>query len=355
MGNKNSRAHGLQIGMAWKETCVMSERVKLVNEYLSGEYGISELALEYEVSRKTVYKWIGPALLLTVGGAALADGSRAPRTHPNAVALELERALLELKARRPLWGAPKLRHKLLEQFGPERCPAESTVSELLRRHGLSRVGRRRRRAVPSEQPFGHCLGANEVWCADFKGWFRTGDGKKCTPLTISDAYSRYLLCCQGLDGETGVVTAQPLFIATFREYGMPRQRSGPTTGRPFATTGLAGLELAGGVVGPLMGIGLERIEPRSAAAKWPSRADASDTQRGHGQAAAAPVCGCSKKAFDEFRQEYNQERPHEALEQRVPAKIYGPSARPYPERLPDQGALIPTSGKKRSWSAKLAK
>ena len=125
--------------MAWKETCVMSERVRLMNDYLSGEYAISEVAMEYAVSRKTVYKWI--SRYEAGGWSALADASRAPRMHPNAVAVEMERALLELKARRPLWGAPKLRHKLLEQVGPERCPAESTVSEILRRHGLSRVGR----------------------------------------------------------------------------------------------------------------------------------------------------------------------------------------------------------------------
>jgi transposase InsO family protein len=318
--------------MAWKETCVMSERVKLINDYLSGEHAISELALEYEVSRKTVYKWIGRQV--AAGWAALADESRAPRTHPNAVALEVERALLDLKARRPLWGAPKLRHKLLEQFGPERCPAESTVSELLRRHGLSRVGRRRRRAVPSEQPFGQCLGANEVWCADFKGWFRTGDGNKCTPLTISDAYSRYLLCCQGLDGQTGMVTVQPLFIATFREYGMPRAIR-TDNGPPFATSGLAGLsQLA--VWWVRLGIGLERIEPGE-----PQQNGRHERMhRTLKEAAAKPPRAslrAQQNAFDEFRQEYNEERPHEALEQRVPARIYGRSPQTYPERLPDQG------------------
>ncbi|HTA30902.1 MAG TPA: helix-turn-helix domain-containing protein, partial [Candidatus Cybelea sp.] len=177
--------------MAWKETCVMSERVRLLNDYLSGDYAISELAVEYAVSRKTVYKWI--SRFEAGGWPALADASRAPRTHPNAVAVEIEGALLELKARRPLWGAPKLRHKLLEELGRERCPAESTVSEILRLHGLSRVGKRRRGAVPSQQPFGDCLRANAVWCADFKGWFLTGDGRRCQPLTITDASSRYLL------------------------------------------------------------------------------------------------------------------------------------------------------------------
>jgi putative transposase len=317
--------------MAWKETCVMNERVRMVNDYLSGDYAISELAGEYAVSRKTAYKWIGR---YEAGGwAALADASRAPRTHPNAVAVEIERALLELKARRPLWGAPKLRYKLQEQFGPERCPAESTVSEILRRHGLSRVGKRRRRAVPSEQPFGACLGANEVWCADFKGWFRTGDGNKCTPLTISDGYSRYLLRCQGLGGRTGVVAVKPWFMETFREYGLPgamRTDNGP----PFATTALAGLS-ALAVWWVRLGIGLERIEPGQ-----PQQNGRHERMhRTLKEATAKPPRAslrAQQRAFDEFRQEYNQERPHEALEQRVPAKIYAASAREYPERLPAQ-------------------
>src|SRR6266850_426181 len=199
----------------WKENSVMSQRIKMMNEFLSGEFGISELAEQYEVSRKTVYKWIERYEAL--GWDGLKDQSRAPHGHPNAVSSEIEKQLLEFKAAKPLWGAPKLRQKLLGLIGPERCPAESTVSEILRRHGLSAKKGRARRAVPSEQPLAHCQGVNQVWCADFKGWFRTGDGQKCTPLTMSDAHSRYLLCCQALDEATGFVTVRPLFITTFRE------------------------------------------------------------------------------------------------------------------------------------------
>ena len=136
-------------------------------------------------------------------------------------------------------GSAKLWVKMREAVGADRCPAESTVSEILRCHGLSRVAKRRGRAVPTEQPFKDCREANAVWCADFKGWFRTTNGRKCTPLTISDAHSRYLLCCQGLGG----ATAQP--------------------------------------------------------------------PRAH--------LGAQQKAFEAFRREYNEERPHEALGQRPPA------------------------------------
>lgn len=315
----------------WKESSVMNQRVKMITEFLSGEFGIRELADQYEVSRKTLYKWIDR--YERAGWAALHDQSRAPHHHPNAVSAAVENQLLALKAAKPLWGAPKLRHKLLQALGPERTPAESTVSEILQRHGLSARRRRSRRAVPSSQPLAHCQHANEVWCADFKGWFRTQDGHQCTPLTISDAHSRYLLCCQGLGAATGFVTVQPLFITTFRENGIPaalRTDNGP----PFASTGLGGLT-ALSVWWVRLGIGLERIEPGC-----PQQNGRHERMhRTLKEATASPPAGslrAQQKTFDRFRQEYNEERPHEALGQEPPATVYEPSGREYPERLPDQ-------------------
>jgi transposase InsO family protein len=249
------------------------------------------------------------------------------------VAEEVERELLAFKAQRPLWGAPKLRRKLELALGQERCPAESTVSEILRRHGLSRVARRRHRAVPSSQPFATCQEANAVWCADFKGWFRTGDGAKCTPLTISDGHSRYLLRCQGLGGATGMTTVQPLFMATFREYGLPwaiRTDNGP----PFASRGLGGLsELA--VWWVRLGIDLERIEPGQ-----PQQNGRHERMHRTLKAATAqpPQANLRRQqeTFDAFRHDYNEERPHEALDQQTPSQFYQASARDYPERLPEQ-------------------
>lgn len=309
----------------------MSERVKLITDYLNGEHSISELSWEYGVSRKTVYKWIGR--YESGGWEALRDESRAPLHHPNAVAPELERQLLELKARKPLWGAPKLRSKFLELVGPERCPAESTISELLRRQGLSRVVRRRARAVPTPGPLSHCQEANQVWCADFKGWFRTRDGQKCTPLTISDAHSRYLLCCQGLGQSTGLVTVKPLFEATFRAQGMP-EAIRTDNGAPFASCGLGGLS-ALSVWWVRLGIGLERIEPGH-----PQQNGRHERMhRTLKEATASPPQAnlrAQQRAFEAFRREYNEERPHEALGQQPPASVYRPSAREYPERLPEQ-------------------
>jgi len=297
----------------------------MIVEYLSGGYSISELARRRGISRKTACKWI--ERYEDEGWKGLEDQSRAARHHANAISPQMEQRILELKARWPLWGAPKIHSKLVEY---DDCPAESTVSNVLQRHGLSRKVRQRRRAVPSPQPFGHCGQPNEVWCADFKGWFRTADGKRCEPLTISDAHSRYLLCCQGIATSTGMVTVQPLFIRTFREYGMA-QAIRTDNGPPFASNGLAGLtELS--VWWLRLGIRLERIQP----GKPQQNGRHERMHRTLKEATAKPPRSnlhTQQKAFDTFRQHYNEERPHEALGQVPPCRVYVPSGRDYPERL----------------------
>jgi putative transposase len=322
---------GYKVCMAWKETCVMNERVKLIGDFLSGEWSISELALEYGVSRKTVYKWVDR--YKCGGSEALEDRSRAAHVHPNQVSAEVERRVLELKAARPLWGAPKLRTKLLQALGNDLCPAESTISAILQRNGLSRIVRRRRRATPSESPLSHCQTANEVWCADFKGWFETKDGRRCTPLTISDGHSRYLLKCQGLADHTGFVAVQPVFIQTFREFGLP-QAIRTDNGPPFATLALGGLS-ALSVWWIRLGIRPERIEPGC-----PQQNGRHERMhRTLNEATAKPPrknLSIQQKAFEDFRREYNEERPHEALGQQPPAVFYEPSLISYPERLPKQ-------------------
>ena len=304
----------------------MNERTILIGEYLSGGYCISELARRRGVSRKTAFKWI--ERYEQEGWEGLRDQSRAPHHQPRAISPQMEQRILELKARWPLWGAPKIHVKLQGYSG---CPSESTVSNVLQRHGLSRPVRRRRRATPSEGPLSYGEGPNQVWCADFKGWFRTGDGRRCEPLTISDAHSRYLLCCQTVGTTTAMVTVQPMFEATFREYGLPemiRTDNGP----PFASNGFAGLTTLS-VWWLKLCIGLQRIQPgqpqqngrhermhrtlKEATAK-PPRANLAQQQ----------------KAFDRFRWEYNEERPHEALGQKPPATLYEASPREFPTRLP---------------------
>ena len=309
--------------MPWKATCVIDERTKMISEYLSGDYTVVELARRHGVSRKSAYKWI--VRYRQQPQVGLADRSRAPHHHPNALSVELEERILTWKAYRPHWGAPKIHSKLRDHPA---CPAESTVSNVLQRHGLSRRQRRRTRATPSAQPFSPAGAPNDVWCVDFKGWFRLGNGHRCDPLTISDAASRYLLCCQGISGTTGWVSVQPLFERVFREYGLP-QRIRSDNGAPFASLGLGGLS-------PLsvwwlrLGIGLERIRPGH------------PEQNGRHERmhrtlketiTIESTLGRQQRVLDTFRRDYNEERPHEALGQQPPASVYVPSARDYPSRL----------------------
>lgn len=322
--------------MPWKATCVIDERTSMISEYLSGDYSIAELARRRGISRKTAHKWIGR--YLADGGGGLGDRSRAPRHHPHALSEAMEGMILAWKARRPGWGAPKIHSKLWSQ--PD-CPAESTVSNVLRRHGLSRRQRRRLPAPPYAGPLVTAGKANEVWCVDFKGWFRLGNGRRCDPLTLSDAWSRYLLCCQGICGPTGWLTVRPLLVEVFREYGLP-QRIRSDNGAPFASSGLGGLS-------PLavwwlqLGIGLERIQPGH------------PEQNGRHErihrtlketVSIRTTLRRQQAAFDDFRRDYNEERPHEALGQQPPASVYAPSVRAYPERLPR--AEYPTAWVKRS-------
>jgi transposase InsO family protein len=316
---------GYTFGMPWKETCVKDERTIMISEYLSGDYSISQLARRRGVSRKTVHKWVERYEQNSEEG--LSDLSRAPRHHPNAIAQEMEQRILGWKARYPLWGAPKIHSKLRPLAD---CPAESTVSNVLQRWGLTRPVRRRRqssvRAPSSEAP----SGPNALWCADFKGWFRTGDGQRCDPLTISDAFSRYLLCCRGIRGTTGVVAVKPWFEATFRQYGMPRAIR-TDNGSPFASMGLGGLS-ALSVWWVRLGIQLDRIEPGC-----PQQNGRHERMhRTLKEAVANPPRSnlrTQQQSFDAFRQEYNQERPHEALGQKPPASVYQPANRDFPERL----------------------
>jgi transposase InsO family protein len=314
--------------MPWEQTDAMNERIKMLADHLCGEDSIAELARRYGMSRRVVYKWIERYQL--EGAAGLKERSRAPRHQPHAIAPEIVDRLLDYKKRWPRWGAPKLLARLQREIGAAHCPAESTVSEILKRHGLSFVRRRARRATPSSLPLQHAVAPNAVWCVDFKGWFCTGDGLKCTPLTLTDAYSRYLLRCQGLGGSTATELVQPIMISAFREYGLPRAMRSDN-GTPFASSALGGLSKLS-VWWLRLGIKLERIEPGK-----PQQNGRHErfhrTLEEHTARPAASSLGAQQRRFESFRHEYNHERPHEALDQSPPAEHYEPSPREYPGRL----------------------
>ena len=318
--------------MPWNQTEAMTERIKLLTDYLSGDYGVSDLSRRYGVSRKTIYKWIERHQ--KEGWRGLEERSRAPHQQANALNPELEEAILALKARWPDWGAPKLRHKLKGQLsGEQKCPAESTVSAVLKRHGLIKVPRKRNRAVSGGAgPLDGCDGANQVWCVDFKGWWRTLDAKRCEPLTVCDGWSRYLLRCSGMAEGTGSELVRVHFDLLFREYGLP-QAIRSDNGPPFASTGLGGLtKLSAWWL--RLGLRLERITPGSPQENGRQERFHLTLQQSSAREPRENL-GKQQQAFDQLRQTYNHERPHEALGMKVPADLYEPSPRTYNGHLPE--------------------
>ena len=324
--------------MPWKEVCMEEERLKFVGMYLEAVYGMSELCREFGISRKTGYKLVRRYQGLGVEG--LVDGSHANHHHANAVTEEIEKEIVALRALRPSWGARKLRSHLQARTEGKPWPAASTIGEILSRHGLV-VRRGRSRKIPLYgSPFVGCGAANAVWCADFKGWFRTADGSRCDPLTLSDAYSRYLLRCQAVV-RPDYGSVKPLFDAAFREYGLP-EAIRTDNGAPFASLAVGGLSQLS-IAWIRLGIRPERIRPGHPE-------ENGRHERMHrtlkAETAKPPqaTLRAQQRSFDRFRQVYNQERPHEALAQQTPASHYQPSPRSLPLRLPEidypQGYLL---------------
>ena len=315
--------------MPWRVSGVVEERARFAVEYESGEWTMAELCRHYGIARRTGYKIL--ARWEQQGAAGLADLSRAPRAHPNQTPAEVEAAVLALRRAHRSWGPRKLRAGLAARHPERAWPAASTIGALHRRAGLVHARRLRRRTPPFTQPFAQAGEPNAVWCADFKGWFRTRDGERIDPFTMTDAASRYLLRCQAVE-KTDTAAVRSITEAAFREYGLPlaiRTDNGP----PFASRAVAGLS-------PLslywmkLGIVPERIRAghpeQNGRHERMHRTLAAET-------AAPPQASRRRQqqAFDRFRSEYNHERPHEALGQRPPAALYPSSPRPYPARVPE--------------------
>ena len=265
--------------MAWKVNEVMEQRFELIQRWKEGLESVSELAGRFSVSRKTVYKWIGRYEEEGAGG--LQERSRAPLVQARRTPGELEEWIVDLRLAHPTWGPRKLRHWLLRRQPEQPWPAESTMGLILARHELNGRRIKRRHATPSWQPLAHAARANDVWAIDFKGWFYCG-AERCDPLTVSDAASRYLLCCRAMAGLDSDAVKQEL-TPVFRRYGLPaRLRS--DNGSPFASTGVGGLTPLN-VWWVRLGIIPERIEPGETPTEWPPRTPASDAEGRDGESA----------------------------------------------------------------------
>ena len=314
--------------MPWSQMSPMDQRTQFIADYLRESLCFTELCQLYNVSRKTGYKWV--ERYLHYGPAGLQERSRKPQRSPNATADEIVAAILEARRRHPSWGGKKLLTLLHKRHPRWALPGRSTVCDILSRHGMVAKKRARRRIGHPGKPTSAILAPNDVWSADYKGQFRTGNGVYCYPLTITDGFSRYLLGCQGLSS-TAVAEAKPVFLRLFKEYGLPK-RIRTDNGVPFATNTLARLSsLSAWWV--RLGILPELIEPgkpqQNGRHERMHRTLKAETTR-----PAAGSLPAQQRKFNVFREEFNHERPHEALDMHTPAEIYTPSTREMPNKLP---------------------
>ena len=314
--------------MPWSETSPMDQRTQFIADTLRDTLSVTELCQLYGVSRKTAYKWIDRYLRL--GPAGLEERSRRPRRSPNETAPEIGEAFLDARRRHPSWGAKKLLTIVHKRHPRWDLPGRSTVCDILNRHGMIPTKRHRRRIGHPGKPTSAILAPNDVWSADFKGQFKTGDGIYCYPLTVTDGLSRYLLGCQALYS-TAVAGAKPVFTRLFSDYGLP-QRIRTDNGVPFATNTLARLSTLSawwvrlGILPELIEPGKPQQNGRHERMHKTLKAEATRPPAGNLPA--------QQRKFNRFRTEFNEERPHEALDQQTPASVYRPSSREMPTKLP---------------------
>jgi transposase InsO family protein len=309
--------------MPWKASSVMDERLRFVARLLEGEQ-MSLLCRELGISRKTGYKIF--ERYKEHGLEALSDRSRRPVRYANQLPRQVESLIVSLKRDKPHWGARKLRELLIRRLaGDVRVPAKSTIHAVLDRHGLvRRMGRTRNRA--SGTPLSQGAEPNALWCADYKGEFQLGNKAYCYPLTVTDHASRYLLLCEALDS-TREELAFTAFEHLFKERGLPsaiRSDNGVPFASPNALFNLSKLS----VWWLRLGIQIERIKPGH-----PQQNGRHERMHLTLKKEATRPPGLNslqqQARFDDFVQEFNTERPHQALAMKCPAELYTPSPRPY--------------------------
>jgi transposase InsO family protein len=309
--------------MPWKECSVMDERLRFVARLLDGE-ALTDVCREFGISRKTGYKIFDR--YKEHGLEALTDRCRRPIRYANQLPPQIESLILTVKRERPHWGARKIREVLVRRLdGDIRVPAKSTVHAVLHRHQLVKALRRARHRATGT-PLSTGIAPNELWCADYKGEFKLGNGQYCYPLTVTDHASRFLLLCEALEStrEDLAVTA---FERLFRERGLPlaiRTDNGVPFASPNSLFNLSKLS----VWWLRLGISIERIKPGHPQQNGRHERMHLTLKK---EATRPPGMNSLQQQgrFDAFIGEFNIERPHEALEMKCPAEVYSASPRPY--------------------------
>jgi putative transposase len=314
--------------MPWKETSPMNQKVQFIADFSKDIFSFTELCERYDISRKTGYKWV--ERYVEDGPGALEDLPRKPHHSPNETDPEIVDVFLEVRHKHPSWGGKKILKIVHDHHPLWDLPCRSTVCDIFKRHGMIPIPRWRRRIGHPGKPTSSILAPNDLWSADFKGQFKTNDGVYCFPLTVADGFSRYLLGCQGLHS-TAIFSSKAVFTRLFEEYGLPT-RIRTDNGVPFATNTLARLSsLSAWWV--RLGILPEFIEP----GKPQQNGRHERMHRTLKAETARPPAGsmsAQQRRFNRFRDEFNNDRPHEALDLNTPASVYSPSPRPMPKKIP---------------------
>ncbi len=314
--------------MPWKETNVYEERMKFVIAWKNGDWTMTDLSREFGISRVTGYKYLYQYEKYGLEG--LMDKSKAPITQPNAVDDATVRLIILCRQDHKTWGPKKILASLKCKYHRKsNWPCPATIGRILKKHGMITQKRKRIKKAVKSFPLSHVSGPNDVWCADYKGHFTVGDGKRCDPLTVTDAYSRFLLECK-IVKKTDTHNAKEAFTALFREFGMPYAIR-TDNGSPFASQSIAGLSQLS-VWWLKLGIHLERIEP----GKPQQNGRHERMHKTLKQCTALPPHSsleAQQKAFNDFKLEYNFQRPHEALDNHFPSDLYKRSEKVFPEKI----------------------
>ncbi len=326
--------------MPWKSSTPVDLRTEFMNRVMRGET-VAQLCREYGISRKTGDKF--KQRFKRLGEAGLLDQSRAPKVIPHRTPPELVELIVAERKRRPTWGPKKLKEVLEERLGRV-LPAPSTIGDILVRAGVVESRPRRQRVPPRPTTLREANAPNDVWCIDYKGQFRLGDRSLCYPLTLTDQRSRFILGCEAMTAISDAA-AREACEEIFHRYGLPKAiRS--DNGVPFASNGLANLTQLS-AYWLRLGIELERIRPahpeENGRHERMHRTLKFETTR-------PPRSNLlqQQERFDKFVEEFNNERPHEALGMKPPRKVYKPSPRKLPSVLdepdyPEHDDVVPVN------------
>jgi len=313
--------------MPWKETTTMEQKIEFICEWRTGKYTISELCRSFEISRPTAYKLINR--FENQGYEGLRKLSRAPKKHPNATNEKIIEGILKLKAKHKQWGAKKIRILLLNDFTQKEIPSVVTVHNILKRNGLVCPQKRMRRVKPVFPIFDPKT-CNEVWSADYKGKFLMGNKIYCHPLTIADSKSRFLFTAKGHYREN-LKSAKAEFTKVFRVYGIPKQIH-TDNGSPFGS--VRAIQRYTQLSYWFIELG---IQPVFSDPTHPEQNGRHERMHRDLKAACAKPSAFDLKAqqrkLNHFVKEYNNVRPHEALNMKTPAVVHDYSTKIFPEKI----------------------